>query len=116
MDGNFRVAPDEFTQLYVIRCPNGDSTVTCVYALLQDKTRQTYEDVFNAIVDRCAVLQLQPPAPTNVHCDFEAAVHQAVRVVFPAATINGCFYHLTQVNKRNLLSTPEDLDYAMVWL
>ena len=60
MDGNFRVAPDELTQLY----------------------------------------------------DFEAAVHQAVRVVFPGATINGCFYHLTQVNndahysKRNLLSTP----------
>ena len=94
MDGNFRVAPDEFTQLYVIRCPNGDSTVTCVYALLQDKTRQTYEDVFNAVVDRCAVLQLQPPAPTNVHCDFEAAVHQAVRVVFSRSN-----------NKRLLLSS-----------
>ena len=82
----------------VIRCPNGDSTVTCVYALVQCKTRQIHEDLFNAVVDRCAVLQLKPAAPTNVHIDFEAAVQQAGRVVFPGATINGRLYHLTQVN------------------
>ena len=81
----------------VIRCPNGDSTATCVYALVQYKTRQIHEDLFNA-ASRCAVLQLQPAAPTNLHLDFEAAVHQAGRVVFPGATINGRLYHLTQVN------------------
>ena len=99
MDGNFRVAPNEFTQLYVIRCPNGGSTITCVYALLQNKTRQSYEEVLNSVLQRCVALQLPRPSPNHIHCDFEIAVHQAIRLVFlnDQVDINGCFYHLTQV-------------------
>ena len=63
------------------------------------KTKQDrFKRKFNAVVDRCAVLQLQPAGPTNVPCDFEATVHQASLVVFPGATINGRLHHLTQVN------------------
>ena len=63
------------------------------------KTKQDrFKRMFNAVVDRYAVLQLQPAGPTNVPRDFEAAVHQASLVVFPGAAINGRLHHLTQVN------------------
>lgn len=34
MDGNYKMAPSLFKQVYVIRVPLGSSAVTCVYAFL----------------------------------------------------------------------------------
>ena len=45
MDGNFDVAPEGFCQLYVIRCPLGNTAVSCAYALLQRKSQEAYEQL-----------------------------------------------------------------------
>lgn len=98
VDGNFKQAPPELSQLYVIRCPAGESTITCVYALLEDKSRETYTELFQAVIDRCAAIGLARPDPRYMHADFEIAAHQAARLAFNNVGVNGCFYHLTQVS------------------
>jgi len=48
MDGNHAVDHTRFCQLYFIRCPLGNTTVSRLYALLQRKSQETY-DLFIAI-------------------------------------------------------------------
>ena len=52
MDGNFKMSPKLFMQLYVIRVPLGETAVSVVYILLQKKTQTTYEEMLKAIVDQ----------------------------------------------------------------
>ena len=104
LDGTFNVAPSLFTQLYVIRAPLGDSSVTCVYGFLINKNQSTYEEFLSAIQDRCDTLGFQAD-PTTVTMDFELAPMKAVTSIFgPQVKIHGCFYHLTQSTWRKVQS------------
>ena len=71
MDGNPAVAPPGFCQLYVIRCPLGNTAVSTLYALLQRKSLETYENLLHAIVDKCSELH-QDPDPTTLLNYFDA--------------------------------------------
>ncbi|KAL8577941.1 hypothetical protein ACOMHN_011937 [Nucella lapillus] len=98
MDGNFSMAPDHFCQLYVIRAPVGDTCISCVYALLPNKTQETYEQMLQAILDRCDELQLMPD-PSQVIVDYEKAVIQALHSKLGEhVEVKGCFFHLTQID------------------
>lgn len=102
MDGTFDVAPRIFSQLYVIRAPLGESAVSCVYALLCDKSRSTYEELLNAILNQCNRLGFHPD-PETVITDFEqAAINAVCNVLGPHVKIHGCFYHLTQSTWRKI--------------
>jgi hypothetical protein len=48
MDGTFSVAP--YIQLYTIRVPFKDVTVTAIYAFLPNKCQDTYRELFQSIV------------------------------------------------------------------
>ena len=63
----------EFLRLYVICVLLGTTAVTTVYALLQNKSQGTYDEMFRAIMNYCEVLGLFPDRLT-VLCDFELAV------------------------------------------
>lgn len=102
MDGTFEVAPLLFQQLFVIRVPLGSQAVSCVYALLPNKTQQTYEAMLTALIEYCSGLGFQPD-PTTVITDFELAIINALRTVFGMnIQIHGCFYHLTQSTWRKI--------------
>ncbi|KAL8590500.1 hypothetical protein ACOMHN_010936 [Nucella lapillus] len=102
MDGNFSMAPDHFCQLYVIRAPVGDTCVSCVYALLPNKTQETYEQMLQAILDRCDESQLMPD-PSQVIVDYEKAVIQALHSKLGEhVEVKGCFFHLTQSTWRRI--------------
>lgn len=102
MDGNFAMAPAGFLQLYVIRVPLGDITASTVYAQLQRKTQDTYEELLHAVLDRCHELN-QCPDPNTVIVDFEQSIIQAIAVVLgPDTNTQGCFYHLTQSTWRKV--------------
>ncbi|KAG7159849.1 putative MULE transposase domain-containing protein 6, partial [Homarus americanus] len=102
MDGNFAVAPNIFKQIYVIRVPFGDTAVISVYALLPNKTRATYEELLQAIVDKCADLNYSITVKTVV-TDFEDGVLRTVLAVFGRdVESKGCFYHLTQSTWRKI--------------
>lgn len=104
VDGTFSVVPIIFDQLYVIRAPLGDSSVSCVYALLPGRTQLLYEEMFRAIQNVCEMIDISPD-PAVVIADFEKAVWQAVTVVFgDHVEVKGCFFHLTQSTWRKIQS------------
>ena len=104
MDGTFDTAPRIFKQLYVIRAPLDTGSVSCVYALLSDKSEDTYQELLRAILERCDELGFQPD-PTTVITDFERAAINSVKTTFgDDVQVQGCFYHLTQATWRKIQS------------
>ena len=95
-DGNVKMAPKLFKQLYVILAPLGEQVVPCVYALLERKTRDACEDLLTAVERRCIDLGTIP-SPEVIITEFEQSAMSAYRSVFGDNLVNqGCFYHLTQ--------------------
>ena len=98
MDGNFKLAPQgyPFQQVYIIRGNVGETASTLFYCLMESLDQAAYIELLNILRQQCnnrgIVLQ-----PTHVHVDFELAVHNAIRIVFPNTNIAGCFYHLCPV-------------------
>ena len=70
MDGTFDPSPNLFDQLYVIRAPLGETSVTCVYALLAGRTQDIYEEMFRAISDSSELMDMSLD-PETVIVDFE---------------------------------------------
>ena len=104
MDGNFDVALRIFTQLYIIRTPIDTGSVSCVYALLFDKSEDTYQELLWFILERCDELVFQLD-PTTVITDFESAASTAIKSTFDDdVQFQGCFYHLTQSTWRKIQS------------
>lgn len=102
MDGTFATAPKLFKQLYVLRVPLGESAVSCVYAFLPGKSQAVYEELFQAIVDRCENLGFDLD-PNTIVCDFELAVIKAAKSIFgDHIGVQGCFFHLTQSTWRKI--------------
>ena len=102
MDGNYALAPPQFLQLYVIHVPLGETTIPAVYAFLQRKTQDIYEELLEAIVNRCRTLGAEVD-PTYVNIDFEVSVKNALISVFGAELdIHFYFYHLTQSTWRKI--------------
>lgn len=90
-DGTFKVCPEIFFQLYTIHAKINQRVIPCVYALLPDKTQQTYTHFFQEILNR---LQAVGNHPSTMLFDFEAAAINAFSGVFPGTDISGCFFHL----------------------
>jgi hypothetical protein len=102
MDGTFSVPPHPCKQLYTIRVPFKDVTVTAVYVFLPNKCQDTYRELFQSIVDHCNARNLQLNVQTII-TNFDDAVLRAVTAVF-GRHINhqGCFYHLIQASWRKI--------------
>ena len=73
IDGTFACAPKLFHQLYVIRAPLGDTSVTCVYAFMTGKSQALYEELFCSLNTKCAQLGFHLD-PSVVVSDYELAV------------------------------------------
>lgn len=102
MDGNFQMAPKQFMQLYIIRVPFGDITVSTVYCFLQKKSQETYEELFQNIIERCHDKNLSPD-PAKIILDFEIAVFNSIKSCFgQEVSMQGCFFHLTQSTYRKI--------------
>ncbi|CAB4060381.1 unnamed protein product [Lepeophtheirus salmonis] len=72
------------------------------FALLQNKTQNIYKELFDAVSNNCQGLNFMPD-PVTVILDFKQAAIQAIRISLgPEVQIQGCFYHLTQSNWRNV--------------
>lgn len=91
-DGTFGIAPTRlFYQLYTIHGIVFGSIIPLIYALLPNKTTETYDRVFSAL--KC----LQPSLnPQKWLTDFEKATMKSIERNFPQVRITGCFFHLQQ--------------------
>ncbi len=97
LDGTFRTAPLIFQQIYVILCERLGAVHPIIYALLPNKTSETYERLFRLVKDLC------PNAnPQSLSCDFELAAFQKMLTEFPDSQIFGCFFHLTKNLKKQI--------------
>lgn len=92
VDGTFKVSPTVFYQLFTIHALVQDSVVPCIFALLPDKSHETYVRLWRGIIDNVD----QTLDPQSVLSDFELASVQAIRDTFPNAAVKGCFFHLGQ--------------------
>ena len=104
MDGNFKMAPTGFLQLYVIRVPLGSTAVSVVFCLLEKKSKATYITLFNAIKRLFEERQLVFSVD-KIHADFEMVVIKGLLVtigVLRQIIIIGCFYHLSQAVLRKI--------------
>lgn len=102
LDGNFKLAPKPFLQLYVIRIEKNSVYVSTLFILMQNKTRSSYESMFSIILNICKDRDLYPD-PTFLNMDFEMAVIKAAKnILGEHINIRGCFYHLTQSTHRKI--------------
>ena len=116
-DGTFRFAPKFYKQMFTIHIVKGHIFVPVVYFLLQNKQQRTYRTMFRMLRDKCPDF-----VPGIAHFDFEVAIQNAFREVFPDAEVRGCRFHLAQAWYRKLASLGLQVTYmigkskAAVWL
>ena len=91
MDATFSSSPNLFAQLFTVHgLYDSGWHMPLVYGLLPGKTQVLYTD-FLAALDH-----LFPSAtfePQSVLCDFEKGLHNAIEIVWPDATVRGCYFH-----------------------
>ena len=75
------MAPDVFYQVYTIHGLIENAVIPLVYALLPNKTQDTYEKLFGCLEQ----------FGKNVVLDFEAAVCNAIKKKQPDTEIQFCF-------------------------
>jgi len=113
-DGTFSCAPQIFQQLYTIHAVYYSNVIPSVYVLLPDKKENTYKLMFQALKSLISNL-----SPLNIMMDFEKGAMNAVKFEFPNASINGCFFHLSQCVWRHVQETGlqkkyrENSDFAL---
>ncbi|XP_028158672.1 uncharacterized protein LOC114351596 [Ostrinia furnacalis] len=95
-DGTFKSCPIPFMQLYTLHCDIGSTTqathiIPVAYALLSDKSTETYEILFCLIKS-----QIPQWEPITFKTDFEMAAINAIISVFPSVIRKGCYFHYTQ--------------------
>ena len=101
MDGNFKMAPPGFKQLYVIHASMGESSVPVIFGFLERKNQAVYEELFEAINHQLEDMNLTLD-PDKIVCDFESGVIQAINSTYGNVEIQGCFYHLCQSTWRKI--------------
>ena len=97
-DGTFKVAPQQFYQLYTIHAEKDGYIFPCVYVLVTGKT----ELIYNRMLGK--LLELEPALnPSYLMLDFERAAINAFEEAF-VAVVSGCFFHFSQNAYRKIQS------------
>ncbi|CAF1223506.1 unnamed protein product [Rotaria sordida] len=94
-DGTFKSCPNPFYQLYSVHSVNGELSTPKLYTLLPDKKGPTYISIFNIILNLCHMNNICLN-PKFVTIDFEQAAINAIKLIFPNATIKGCNFHFNK--------------------
>ena len=99
VDGTFRTCPTLFYQIFSLHGFKNGKQFPLVYALLPDKTRQTYSRLFELVKQKVVSFGLSLD-PSKFLGDFELAIKQSVDLTFPLAEFKGCYFHFTQALMR----------------
>ncbi|KAL3090063.1 hypothetical protein niasHS_006515 [Heterodera schachtii] len=90
LDGTFRSAPTQWTQVFIVGAYVDKRMVVCAQALLPGKNSRFYREALSAIGNAVA------SAPARIITDFEKSMMRAAREVFPEALQSGCNFHWAQ--------------------
>lgn len=106
-DGTFKVVPTLFEQLYTIHGLKDNVAIPLVFALLPNKTEQTYIKLLQEIKN---VLPAGA-GPRTIMTDFELAMINAVQQELPDTVHRGCFFHFSQCIFRHIQSNGLQREY-----
>ncbi|XP_003739291.1 coatomer subunit epsilon-like, partial [Galendromus occidentalis] len=90
-DGTFSLAPDQFAQVFVILADRGGYAIPLCYALLPNKSENSYRRMIDLVMGAFPSLN-----PASIAMDFEMAVINAFIAAFPNAEIHGCLFLFVQ--------------------
>uniref|UniRef100_A0A915JDF0 MULE transposase domain-containing protein n=1 Tax=Romanomermis culicivorax TaxID=13658 RepID=A0A915JDF0_ROMCU len=104
MDGTFKVAPDEFMQIYTIHAWGnyGHEAIPVAHAVMHSKTAASYAYVLSQIRQKLEAAHGGIGAIRFMHTDYEHAAHIAIRQIFPDVILKGCNFHFGQAINRKL--------------
>lgn len=103
LDGTFQYCPQFSYQLVTIHCFVNNYYVPVIYSLLPNKRLETYNILFQTILEQCSSFSLIFK-PSMFIIDFEKAIHTSLNTVFPNSTVKGCLFHLTQAWYRKIVN------------
>ena len=89
-DGTFKVCPIIFFQVFTLHGLVQDSIIPCIYALVPNKSEDTYRRFFEEVRD---TLDLEH-SPQDIAIDFEIAAINVAAATFEGTEMKGCFFHL----------------------
>ncbi|KRX25334.1 hypothetical protein T07_6165 [Trichinella nelsoni] len=92
MDGTFKVVRQWYQQLFTIHAFVVGKLVPAVYRLCTGKDIGTYGFIFQALLNKVAVLGVNLN-PQTIICDFQTALIPAIQGYFPNTRVQGCYFH-----------------------
>lgn len=99
IDGTFATVPLEFSQMYSIHgsvpFQVRDSVVPLVFMLLNNKAQETYACAFETLLQICQEAQIDL-RPKFIVSDFEKAIINVMRDIFPESECFLCYFHFAQ--------------------
>jgi hypothetical protein len=95
MDGTFKTCPVLFQQLFTIHYIVGNRSFPALYCLLTGKAESIYRRLFQEIRDLSVRYNI-PIATQNAMSDFEQAIRNAIRFIWPTWTVQGCLFHFVK--------------------
>jgi len=102
-DGTFEMAPNSAYQIYTIHGYTvGGEGLPLLWALLPNKSTETYSELFGCLRTALTDCFGDIGRISYVLTDFELAAINAVKKLFPEATVKGCSFHFRQAIMRRV--------------
>ncbi len=98
-DGTFRSAPKSYYQVVHMFLEASDVVFCFASVWLTGKTEQLYTQAFNALKKHIP----RECKPKVLMTDFEIALQNGLKSMFPEADLSGCMFHFCQGVFRNLM-------------
>jgi hypothetical protein len=109
IDGTFNVQPFNAAQLLVVMGEVRGRPRPLAYVIMSGKTEAHYTSIFKFL--DLAVFGFDDDGekrqPISVSCDFEQAMRNAAKKIWPNAIRRGCNFHLGQAQRRKGRSIPK---------
>ena len=96
VDGTFSYCTKFFKQLFTVHGICNGHYVQLYYALLPNKTTESYENFVDHLLEIC------PFTPSETVLDFKTAIHNALQKKWPDVTVVRCRFHLRQAWYRQI--------------
>ena len=95
------MAPDTSFQVYTLHGYLNGEALALAWALLPNKSQQTYAELFTALAD-AFVRNFGDVGRRTFLTDFETAAINAIRATFPDSVLKGCTFHYRQAITRKV--------------
>lgn len=105
-DGTFSYAPRFFAQMYTVHGYKNGYYIPVFHVFLENKTQLVYENMWKLYTEVRATVTTYPFYPRKILIDFEFAMLQAIKKIFPWVQVQGCRFHFAQSLYRKIHSVP----------